>query len=217
MWPLPTSPGPSLSPPCFCTCHSFCLELSPAHTGNFRFSLPDLAPVAPLREAAPELPASAVSTRWASTAPAHTLTLTLLAQNGYHLCQPGLGLCTQRRAPCGAGLSGSLLSEQMECTNLSEHWFSHLQNGDTDNPYPAFLTGYPEHDLRLFLGRVLQVVSTPPPVIPSRASVLYILGPQVGSQPWVLSRVLNGTLPSQAMRRQPEKLTQAHLKPFHAL
>ena len=68
----------------------------------------------------------------------------------------------------------------MECTNLSKQWFSHLQNGDTDHPYPAFL--YPEHGLRLFPGRVLQVVSIPP----SRYSFLGLsasLGPQVGSEP----------------------------------
>ena len=33
---------------------------------------------------------------------------------------------------------GSLLTEQMGCTN--QHWFPYLQNGDIDNSYPAFLT-----------------------------------------------------------------------------
>lgn len=41
-------------------------------------------------------------------------------------------------APHRAGISGSLLSGQTECTK--QHWFPHLQNGDMDNSYPALLT-----------------------------------------------------------------------------
>ena len=44
---LPLLPDPSLSPLCLCTCHFFCLELLLAPIGNFPFSLPDPAPVAP--------------------------------------------------------------------------------------------------------------------------------------------------------------------------
>ena len=77
----------------------------------------------------------------------------------------------------------------MECTNLSKQWFSHLQNGDTDHPYPAFL--YPEHGLRLFPGRVLQVVSIPPS--PNSFLGLSALRTPGGKQAQMLSRVLKET------------------------
>jgi hypothetical protein len=46
---------------------------------------------------------------------------------------------------CGAmcsTISGALLSERVECTELAEPRFPHLQNGDNNNLSQAFLTGY---------------------------------------------------------------------------
>lgn len=168
---MPTSPGPSLTGTPIHT--SFLLPgtpsslhwQSPLHLFRSR-------PSGPLCEAIPELPAPAVNTCWAPIA-WHTLfTIALLTQNCCDLCRPGCGLCTQLRAPQGADISQSLLSEQIECTNLPKHWFPRLQNGDNDNLHPAFLTGYPERAVSLFIGGILQVLSIPPPVIPSWASVL---------------------------------------------
>lgn len=134
-----------------------------------------------------------------------TLSLSHCSQNWCHLCRSGSGLCAQSRAPHRAGISGSLLSEQMECTH--QHCFPYLQNGDIDNSYPAFLTDiiHGEH----FAGDI-----DPVPVIHSSYSF---------PGPWCYTRCLAGELqdavrgaetdplPSQELG-QPERLTQAQLQ-----